>query len=301
MPSVETGLPSVETPAHNDTAAFFDRAIRDASGSLAIMIATVGDRLGLFRSLADGPATAGGLADRAAVSERFALEWARAMTATGYLEHDGGRFAVPASRIPILAAADSPVTLTGILGWVLAISPHLDAVVDGMRSGSGVPMRSYGPRLAEAMARFGAPLYANALVPVWIPAAPELEARLLQGVEVADIGCGAGRAVLEMAEAYPRSRFTGYDLSADQIALAREAERAGSVMSTSGCGRPSVRASVTPSNGYDRSTRSSRTILPPRCAPEPNAAIGRSSRCAGGCSGRRDFSAAGSGCWTWMP
>ena len=50
--------------------------------------------------------------------------------------------------------------------------------------------------------------------------------KLESGAKVADVGCGAGVALVEMAKAFPRSSFHGFDNS--RMALARaEAHRAG--------------------------------------------------------------------------
>ncbi len=222
--------PVTEPDTESATGEFFGRTMQDATGCLAIFMAAIGDELGLFAALAAGPATAAELAERAGVTERFTLEWARAMTATGYLDYSDSDtspvFEIPPARIPVLAVPESPIGLGGILSWVLAVVPRFDEIIASFRTGSGVPMSSYGESFARALDRFGAPVYATALVPVWIPAAGDLERRLHAGIDVADVGCGAGRALIELAKAYPQSRFSGFDASADQVSLARRAAAA---------------------------------------------------------------------------
>ncbi len=46
-----------------------------------------------------------------------------------------------------------------------------------------------------------------------LPALDGVVERLENGISVADIGCGAGGAVLLMAERFPNSTFVGYDIS----------------------------------------------------------------------------------------
>jgi 2-polyprenyl-3-methyl-5-hydroxy-6-metoxy-1,4-benzoquinol methylase len=143
------------------------------------------------------------------------------MAAGGYVTYADNRFTLPASHVPVLAADDTPVSGTGMLAWVLAVAPRIDDIVTSMRTGSGVPMSSYGPEFVRAMDRFSAPMYANSLVGSWLPELPELDGKLRSGAKVADVGCGAGRAIVELAKAYPKSRFVGFDSSADQLDRAR--------------------------------------------------------------------------------
>jgi SAM-dependent methyltransferase len=53
-----------------------------------------------------------------------------------------------------------------------------------------------------------------------LPLIPGLIDALQQGIDVLDVGCGSGRALNKLAEAFPNSRFTGYDFSAEAIANA---------------------------------------------------------------------------------
>jgi len=57
------------------TEAFADKVLQDTTGFLTTLIAALGDRLGLFRLLAPGPATSAELAARAALKERYVREW----------------------------------------------------------------------------------------------------------------------------------------------------------------------------------------------------------------------------------
>ena len=205
-----------------ETEEFAQRVLADGTASITILMAAIGDRLGLFRVLAEtGPATPAVLAERAGIDERYAREWLSAMAAAGYVDHDGGRFTLPAGHVPVLAIDDTPASLGAILQWMLGVAPALDAITEAFRTGKGVSPSAYGTDLVHGIERLSAPSYVNALVPIWLPQAPAVAAALESGAEVADVGCGAGRALVELARAYPASRFVGFDIDPAQIERAR--------------------------------------------------------------------------------
>jgi hypothetical protein len=187
--------------------AFMEKTLGDAAGLFAGVLAILGDRLGLFRALAsDGPASAAELAQRAAVNERYALEWLRGMHAAGYLELTAdGRYALPPEHAPVLAAEGGPFFLGGAYELTYGQLHVIDHVLESFRSGGGVAQSQYPHEMWEGMRRFSAGFYDNMLVQAWIPAIEGLTERLEQGVRWADIGCGAGRALVRLAEAFPRS------------------------------------------------------------------------------------------------
>lgn len=211
--------------------AFAQRVLADGTASVSILMAAFGDRLGLFRQLAGGPATPAQLAGRAGIAERYAAEWLAAMAAANYLAYDGtsGSFALPAAHVPVLARDDTPASLGSILQWFLGVAPALEAVATAFRTGRGVPPEAYGPDLCGGIERLSAPAFVNALVPVWLGQLPEVRRALDAGADVADVGCGAGRALIELAQAFPRSRYAGFDPDPQQIARARANAKAAGV------------------------------------------------------------------------
>jgi SAM-dependent methyltransferase len=75
-----------------------------------------------------------------------------------------------------------------------------------------VAFAHHHPDMPRVIERFTAPLFKNFLCKVWLPdLLPEVHQKLTEGSDVADVGCGSGRAILEMARSYPNSRFTGYE------------------------------------------------------------------------------------------
>jgi len=209
--------------------AFGERLMADSVASVTALLAALGDRHGLFTALAGGdPTTPAELAERTGIDERYAREWLAAMTAAGYLTHNPGSdcFTLPAEHAAVLASDLTPIG--GGLQWILGVAPALDAISEAFRSGKGVPADRYGPDLWAAMERLGTPMYSGALVQVWLPELPRLRTALDRGANVADIGCGSGRALITLAQAYPHGRYTGFDVYPTQVERARaNAERAG--------------------------------------------------------------------------
>lgn len=198
-----------------ETEAFVGKVIGDASGMFATLLASIGDRLGLFKDLAaNGPATSVELAAHAGVNERYAREWLGGMASAGYLEYDpvSSRFTLPVHHAPALADEGGPAFFGGAYQELLGMLRPLDLLIDAFRHGGGVPESAYGDDMWDGMERFGASLYNNVLVQQWIPAMPDVQAKLERGAEVADVGCGRGRALIKLAQAFPDSRFVGYDV-----------------------------------------------------------------------------------------
>ncbi len=213
----------------SETEAFVGKVMTDASATGATLFAAVGDKLGLWKELAArGPATSAALAERTGLSERHLREWLSVMTTAGYLRYapEARTFTLPAEHVPALADEAGPMFFGGVFEMLLGCLKPMDQLVDAFRTGGGVPQSAYPESTFEGMARFSNGWYQNLLVPVWIPATG-LAARLEAGIDVADVGCGRGRALIKRAEAFPRSRFVGYDAYGPNVTRARQAaERA---------------------------------------------------------------------------
>ena len=210
--------------------AFMHRTMGDAAGMMAGVLAMLGDRLGLFAALADGgPASSTELAARANVSERYTREWLYGMHAAGYVALGGkpGTFSLPAEHAQVLAAEGGPFFLGGAFQLTLGYLRPIDRLIEAFRSGGGVPLSAFGEDTWEGMYRLGRAWYENTLVQQWLPAAGVVE-RLQVGASCADVGCGSGLALIQIARAFPRSTFVGFDSFDGQIERARShAEDAG--------------------------------------------------------------------------
>jgi 2-polyprenyl-3-methyl-5-hydroxy-6-metoxy-1,4-benzoquinol methylase len=210
--------------------AFVGKVLADTTGLAVTAMSSIGDRLGLFKHLAQAPATSEELAERAHINERYAREWLGAMASAGYLEYDSaaGRFTLPPEHAPVLAQEGGPVFLGGVQEEFVGLVGPINKLMQAFRSGGGVPMEAYDPSTWEGVTRFTSSWFENLLVPVWLPAMPEVLAKLEHGALVADVGCGHGKALIKLAQIYPQSRYVGYDNFAPSIEQAKaNAEAAG--------------------------------------------------------------------------
>lgn len=203
--------------------AFAGKLLEHLSGTMSTLLGVIGDRLGLFKVLAaEGPATPGELAQRAHLNERYVREWLGGMAAAGYLAHDNDtdRFALPAEHAGVLAQEGGPFFVGGMYQMLPAFTAVLDEVVDAFRRGGGVPQAHYPQAMWDGLERFTTTWFENLLLPQWLPAMPDVRSHLERGADVADVGCGRGRALIKLALAYPRSRYVGYDNFGPTVALA---------------------------------------------------------------------------------
>ena len=208
--------------------AFVGKVLADTAGLAVTVISSIGDRLGLFKNLAElGPATSAELAERARINERYAREWLGAMASAGYLEYDPAirRFTLPLEHVPVLAQEGGPVFFGGVQEEVVGLAGPVNQLMQAFRSGGGVPMEAYDPSTWEGVTRFTSGWFENLLVPVWLPAMPEMQAKLERGALVADVGCGQGKALIKLAQTYPQSRYIGYDSFAPSIERQRPMPR----------------------------------------------------------------------------
>jgi 2-polyprenyl-3-methyl-5-hydroxy-6-metoxy-1,4-benzoquinol methylase len=197
--------------------------------SLALM-ASIGHRTGLFDVMASlPPSTSARIAHEAGLSERYVREWLGAMAVGGIVEHDPdlSTYALPPEHAAWLTRSASPNNLAVTAQWIAVLASVEDSIVDAFRHGRGVPYAAY-LRFHQVMAEESAQTVVAALHDHILPLVPDLIDRLDQGIDVLDVGCGAGRALIQLASTFPRSRFTGYDLSDEAIDMARaEAHRLG--------------------------------------------------------------------------
>ena len=205
--------------------AFVGKMLGDLGGAFSVPTARIGFRLGLFDALhAGGPATAKELASRAGgLAERYVREWALAQTANGFISYDAATeaFSLSPEQAMVFAVKDSPVYLAGAFDLAAAMIEGEPKVEQGFRTGKGVRWGDSAGCLFCATGAFFRPGYVNNLMQAWLPALEGVEAKLRAGAKVADVGCGVGFSTLLMAEAFPDSRFVGFDFHAPSIEEAR--------------------------------------------------------------------------------
>ncbi len=185
-------------------------------GALAVMI-SIGYRTGLFAAMRKtGPATSHELAENAGLHERYVREWLGAMTCGGIATCDetGSVFSLLPAASAALTGSDGAENLAYLAQYVAMMGSVEDKVIDCFHRGGGVPYSAF-PRFHEVMAQDSAQTVVGALFEHILPLVPGLTLSLHNGIDVLDIGCGRGKALLAMAKKFPNSRFTGWDLSAE--------------------------------------------------------------------------------------
>ena len=204
--------------------AFMGKAVCDMGAALHSVLVLLGDRLGLYRAMADGqPVSPAELAGRTSTAERYIREWLNANAASGYVLYDPGTqtYSLPPEQALALAIEDSPAFLPGFFQIISACFHDAEKVADAFRTGQGVGWHEHHHDLFHGTERFFRPGYLAHLTTGWIPALDGVEAKLRRGGKVADIGCGLGASTILMAKAYPASEFFGFDYHAGSIDMAR--------------------------------------------------------------------------------
>jgi 2-polyprenyl-3-methyl-5-hydroxy-6-metoxy-1,4-benzoquinol methylase len=189
----------------------------------------LGDRLGLYRALADAaaPVTTDELAAACGLDERWVREWAYNQGAAGLVEVDADeRLSLTPEAVAVLATPDHPSFGVGSFHHLPQSMATLDRLPEAFRTGIGLAYDEHGPECATGVARGFEPWMRTFLVPTVLPALDGVVARLEAGARVADVGCGAGGAVLLLATAFPRAEVTGYDISQHALDQARERQAA---------------------------------------------------------------------------
>ena len=211
------------------TDAFAGRLFGAATASLELATVYLGDRLGLYRALAEGgPLTAAELAAATGTHERYVQEWARAQAVCGIVEADDGHYRLPPEHAEGLVDRESPAYLAPLAAMNATGALVMRELLDAFRHGGGVGYERYGAEFRDAQQDLSRPLYRHG-VGAWIAALPDVHDRLSAGGRAIDVGCGAGLAAVELARHYPAAAVEGADLDDASIDLARANARAAGV------------------------------------------------------------------------
>jgi SAM-dependent methyltransferase len=217
---------------------FAEGLFENIIGAMEVATVYLGDRLGLYKALADGgPTTPLELAERTGTHERYAREWLEQQAVAGILavEKDGAdgsarRYMLPNGHAEVLLDKDSLNYLAPVARFTMGLVRPLPELADAFRNGEGLPYAEYGADAREGQAEANRPMFVNLLGSEWLPSVPDVHERLQADPPawVADVGCGTGWSSISIARAYPKARVDGYDLDGPSIELARRnAEEAG--------------------------------------------------------------------------
>lgn len=218
------------------------------AGSIAVML-SIGHRTGLFDTMAAlPPSGSAAIAQRAELAERYVREWLAVMTTAGIVTYNSARqtYNLPAEHAACLTRGAPLGNLAVYAQAIPMMGAAQDRILACFESGEGTSYADY-PSFHAFMAEDSAQTVVAQLFDVLLPLADGIAERLESGIDVLDTGCGRGRALIAMAERFPQSRFTGYDLSEDAI---REARRIAAA-----AGLKNIRFEVRDLTGFDEVAR----------------------------------------------
>jgi len=203
---------------------FLHKFVGDLGATMAAGNVVVGERLGLYRALADHPMQPRELAERTGTTTRYVDEWLRGQAAGGYVQYDpqAGTYSLTPEQAFALTDPDGAVYAPGAFELALGALKAAPQVIDAFRTGSGIGWHEHDDAVFSGCERFFRPGYAANLVSGWLPALDGVQAKLDAGARVADIGCGHGASTALMARAYPNSAFTGSDYHEESVIRARK-------------------------------------------------------------------------------
>jgi 2-polyprenyl-3-methyl-5-hydroxy-6-metoxy-1,4-benzoquinol methylase len=208
---------------HGKLDEFLGRFVGDLAATGSAGGVVIGSRLGLYRALARGAATAEHFAERTGCDRRYLTEWLRGQAAAGYITYDPvtAEFSLTSEQAFCLAdpnGPDLPAACRIVLGYLRA-EPR---ITEAFRTGEGVGWHEHDDDVFVGCDAFYRPGYVADLVPTWIPALDGVVEKLTSGARIADVGCGLGSSSVLLGQAFPQSTVVGSDYHAESIELARK-------------------------------------------------------------------------------
>ena len=208
---------------------FMIKAVGDIASTMSAMLVIIGDRLGLYKAMAEFgyPITSEELAQKTSTNERYIREWLANQAAGGYITYNAAneKYTLPSEQAMALADENSPVYVHGAYQSIKSFFKDEEKFIEVFKTGKGLRWGEHNHDLFEGTARFFKPNYVGNLVSSWIPSLDGIEEKLKQGAKVADIGCGYGISTILMAKEYPNSKFYGFDNHNPSIEQAKEQSR----------------------------------------------------------------------------
>jgi SAM-dependent methyltransferase len=214
---------AVATLERSKTEQFGERTLQIINDAALALMISIGHRTGLFDKMAQLPAsTVADIAKATQLNERYVREWLGAMVTGGIVQYDSSTdtYDLPEEHAACLTRAVSPNNVAVTAQWIAVLGAAEDFVVEAFHHGRGVPYNAYR-RFQSVMAEESRQTVVDGLLNHILPLADGLVGRLASGIDVLDIACGSGRAAIALGEAFPRSRFTGIDISGEAIASGR--------------------------------------------------------------------------------
>ena len=195
------------------------------AGAAVVAGAVLGDRLGLYRALAGRPpSSADDLAAEVGANGRLVREWLDGQAAAGIVDYDAAEDTYGLSVEQALVYADdtSPVFLARAMQTLVSLGADIERIEAAFRGDGALGWSEHHHSLFHGVEWFFRTGYRAHLATEWIPALDGIEAALVEGADVLDVGCGHGASLAVLADAFPASRFVGVDSHRPSIDVARE-------------------------------------------------------------------------------
>ncbi len=192
---------------------FVGQFVGDLGAAAHSGMVVIGEKLGLYKALAEGPVNSAELAEKTNTDERYIREWLASQAAGGYVTYDEKtrKFSLSEEQAFTLANEDSPAYLPGAFQLALGSLAAVPRITECFRSGAGMGWHEHEEDVFHGCEKFFRPSYAANLIGSWLPALDGVQAKLEAGARVADVGCGKGASTILMAKAFPKSQFFGFD------------------------------------------------------------------------------------------
>ncbi len=230
---------------------FMGKVVNDIGAAASAVMALVGDQLGLYKTLAKKSMTTQELAKATKTSERYVREWLGNQAAGGYVQYDASsqKYSLTPEQALALADEESPVFVQGAFQVISAMFKAEPKLTKNFKTGQGMGWGEHDANLFHGTERFFRPNYKGNLISSWIPALDGVLEKLKKGALVADVGCGFGSSTILMAEAFPKSKFIGFDFHPESIAMAKK--RAKQKKLTKNISFEVVKSTEYPGKNYD--------------------------------------------------
>lgn len=205
--------------------AFADKVYGDMAGAMAVGMAYVGVKTGLFRAMAGkGHVRADEVVQATGLHSRYVEEWLKGMAATGYLDYDPAQltFQLSDEHAYLVASEGTDHFMGGLFYFtpvLLAVAPK---VADAFRTGGGVRFEDFGSECVTALDMINSGQYEQRFSSYWLAKLPNVVQKLQDGGRVLDVGCGVGRVGVAIAKAFPKCEVVGLDPDPESIKKAQE-------------------------------------------------------------------------------
>jgi 2-polyprenyl-3-methyl-5-hydroxy-6-metoxy-1,4-benzoquinol methylase len=219
-------MATTDTAAARD--ALVERLFEGVLGMTDVYTVYIGERLGIYRALADGNSSETEIAAATGTDRRYLREWLEQQAVTALIEVDDAskpagdrRYRLPDGHAEVLVDRDSPAYMAAFARMMAGLARPLPRVIEAFRTGEGIPYADYDADFLEGQGEMNRVQFVNFLASDWMPALPDVHERLQEGGRVADVACGTGWSTIALARAYPDAEVLGLDLDEASIELAR--------------------------------------------------------------------------------